>query len=290
MKKITRKSPSFINLNNIDNSIQLSSPRTPRSISKARRPSIAHPSPDLLLPEYFEPNRSRSSSMTSLLSYNLMPSVDGHALYKLKTTRSSKKIERFFGEDAPHDICIAEIKKQGLKAILQSKYPLCYFLYHLLEEYSSENLFFFIELEQYDSFQYDSKQQQIATAQHIFKTYVAKNSIFELNLEDKVSREVTQALEQNKTTCFDSAKRAVYALLETSFMRFRISELFEVMVKECGELTTEYKEETKKAAIHRLIDYLTRFNKTHSPKRYELMETMIHEFCDTYIRTLNLDN
>lgn len=85
--------------------------------------------------------RTRSSSISSLLgSTHVLPSFDVHTLYKIKTTRSSRKLDRFFGEYAPHDICIKEIRKEGLKAILESKAPLCYFLYHLLEEYSSENL------------------------------------------------------------------------------------------------------------------------------------------------------
>lgn len=85
--------------------------------------------------------RTRSSSISSLLgSTHVLPSFDVHTLYKIKTTRSSRKLDRFFGEYAPHDICIKEIRKEGLKAILESKAPLCFFLYHLLEEYSSENL------------------------------------------------------------------------------------------------------------------------------------------------------
>ncbi|KAG0743560.1 hypothetical protein G6F57_005354 [Rhizopus arrhizus] len=231
--------------------------------------------------------RHRSSSVSSLLSLNLIPSFDGHTLYKLKTARSTKKIERFFGEDAPHDICIKEIKKEGLKAILQSKYPLCYFLYHLLDEYSSENLFFFIELEQYESFKYTSAGQQIATAQHIYNTYIAKNSYFEVNLDDKVCREVTLALEQKDVKCFDTAKRAVYSLLESSYIRFRTSDTFDLMAKECGELTTEYKKETKLAAINRLFNYIEQQNqKAHlssTQKQYELMRSMIYEFCNTYI-------
>lgn len=85
--------------------------------------------------------RTRSSSLSSILgSVTVLPSFDVHTLYKIKTTRSSKKLDHFFGEYAPHDICIKEIRKEGLKAILESKAPLCYFLYHLLQEYSSENL------------------------------------------------------------------------------------------------------------------------------------------------------
>lgn len=85
--------------------------------------------------------RTRSTSISSLLgTTQLLPSFDVHKLYKIKTTRSSKKLDHFFGEYAPHDICIKEIRKEGLKAILESKAPLCYFLFHLLQEYSSENL------------------------------------------------------------------------------------------------------------------------------------------------------
>lgn len=69
-----------------------------------------------------------------------MKHVEGHRSYKIKAAKSSKKLDHFFGEQAPLDICIKEIQREGLKAILQSKTPLCYFLYHLLQEYSSENL------------------------------------------------------------------------------------------------------------------------------------------------------
>ncbi len=90
---------------------------------------------------YGNSRRTRSTSISSLLgTTQILPSFDVHKLYKIKTTRSSKKLDHFFGEYAPHDICIKEIRKEGLKAILESKAPLCYFLFHLLQEYSSENL------------------------------------------------------------------------------------------------------------------------------------------------------
>ncbi|KAI7885531.1 hypothetical protein K492DRAFT_102300, partial [Lichtheimia hyalospora FSU 10163] len=110
---------------------------------------------------------------------------EGHRSYKIKAAKSSKKLDHFFGEQAPLDICIKEIQREGLKAMLQSKTPLCYFLYHLLQEYSSENLFFFIEVEQYESFQYTTFLQQLATAQHIHSTYLTHNSHFEVNFDDK---------------------------------------------------------------------------------------------------------
>ncbi|KAI8087645.1 uncharacterized protein B0P05DRAFT_569593 [Gilbertella persicaria] len=247
--------------------------------------------------------RTRSSSMSSLLgtSLQVLPSFDVHALYKIKTTRTYKKLTRFFGENAPHDICIKEIRKEGLKAILESKSPLCYFLYHLLQEYSSENLFFFIELEQYESFTYTSAQQQLETAQHIYNTYLSRNSYFEVNLDDKVRRTVTEALEKKDAHhCFDTAKRAVYSLLESSYMRFQNTDTFEDMVTNCGELTTFYDEQARMAAVSKLVSYIesqqtkiygtesmsnttaTAFQST-TIRRHELIKSMIHEFCRSLV-------
>lgn len=79
--------------------------------------------------------------------------------------------------------------------------------------------------------------QQLATAQHIFNTYLTRNSYFEVNLDDKVRRSVTQSLEKKDAkTCFDSAKRAVYSLLESSYVRFQNTATFQDMVDECGKI------------------------------------------------------
>ncbi|KAI7853124.1 hypothetical protein BDC45DRAFT_606705 [Circinella umbellata] len=230
----------------------------------------------------------------------LPPNFDVHMSYKIKTTKSSRKLDYFFGEQAPHDICIQEIRKEGLKALLQSKIPLCYFLYHLLEEFSCENLFFFIELEQYESFSYTSEAQQLATAQHIHNTYLTHNSHFEVNLDDKVRRQVTSTLQEKKVKrLFDNAKRAVYSLLESSFMRFCQTETFTQMVMDCGELTTHYDASTRHDAVRQLLSYIERQHKLiygsirgegagttnfastsqTSRRRHELVKSMIHEFC-----------
>ncbi|CAO3589164.1 unnamed protein product [Absidia cylindrospora] len=247
--------------------------------------------------------RPRSSSISSIMTNNgvASPNFDVHTLYRIKTTRSSKKLDHFFGEFIPHDICIKEIKKEGLKALLQSKVPLCYFLHHLLEEYSHENLFFFIELEQYEMFQYVSRVQQLATAQHIFTTYLTRNSHFEVNLDDKVRRTVTEALDQKDVEkCFETAKQSVYSLLESSYMRFLTTDTYQKMVKSCGELVTHYPDETRFAAVNVLLGYVEREHAmiytnplTDAPvfmsvsqtskRRHELIKSMIHEFCRTLV-------
>lgn len=95
--------------------------------------------------------------------------------------------------------------------------------------------FFFIEVEQYESFQYTGFAQQLATAQHIHSTYLARNSYFEVNFDDKVRRTVSRALEEKQLDgCFDAAKRAVYELLESSYMRFLTTDTYQSMVDNCG--------------------------------------------------------
>lgn len=122
------------------------SKRTLESIKKSKRPSFVdekeHPSVNQ------RPNFANGFSLISLSDLvAFMPNaamfantLDIHSLYKLRLSRSSQKLENFFGESAPIDLCTHEIRKEGLKAILQSKVPLCYFLYFLLDEYNSENL------------------------------------------------------------------------------------------------------------------------------------------------------
>lgn len=171
--KAVRHRPSHLSLESrtpiVDDSIL--SPRTPKSIQKpslsrrssmitdaltelhlqrtpisstANTPTSEHaqyfPDP----PQQQQPGRYRSPSIGSTASFSsrvaLTANFDVHTMYKIKTSKSSKKLDSFFGEQAPMDICVQEIRKEGLKAMLQSKVPLCFLLYHLLDEYSSENL------------------------------------------------------------------------------------------------------------------------------------------------------
>jgi hypothetical protein len=115
------------------------STRTRKSISKSRRASAVDEKP---------PSSSRRTSLAAAISLLSLPSfqeqvstaLDVHDVYKVKVSRSCRKLECFFGEPTPVDVCVGEIVKEGLKAMLESKVPLCYFLYYLLDEFSSENL------------------------------------------------------------------------------------------------------------------------------------------------------
>ncbi|CAM0141933.1 G-protein signaling regulator protein [Umbelopsis sp. WA50703] len=320
--KAVRHRPSHLSLESrtvpVDDSIL--SPRTPKSIQKPtlsrrtsnitdaltemhlqRTPSTSNTpttEPSQYFPEQQQAppkvTRYRSPSIGSTASFSsraaLNANFDVHTMYKIKTSKSNKKLDSFFGEAAPMDICIQEIRKEGLKAMLQSKVPLCFLLYHLLDEYSSENLFFFVEVEQYESFTYISKAQQSATATHILDTYLSRNSHLEVNVEDKVIRSVTTAIEEGElSNCFQTAKRSVFTLLDGSFHRFKDGPIWDTMVATCGELTTHYSTEARNTAVTLLLQYLERqhnllYTNPHvsvpktSRRRHELLMSMIHEF------------
>jgi hypothetical protein len=162
----------------------------------------------------------------------------------------------------------------------------------------------------------------LATAQHIFNTYLTRNSHFEVNLDDKVRRVVTETLQRKDVdTCFETAKRSVYSLLESSYMRFMMTDNYHQMITTCGkdmsegqrkrgtkhilpsfvgELTTHYPDETRFAAVNVLLGYIEREHAmiytnplTDAPvfmsvsqtskRRHELIKSMIHEFCRTLV-------
>jgi hypothetical protein len=91
-------------------------------------------------------------------------------------------------------------------------------------------------VEQYESFTYISKAQQSATATHILDTYLSRNSHLEVNVEDKVIRSVTTAIEEGElSNCFQTAKRSVFTLLDGSFHRFKDGPIWDTMVATCGK-------------------------------------------------------
>ncbi|CEG73395.1 hypothetical protein CU097_006393 [Rhizopus azygosporus] len=237
------------------------STRTRKSISKSRRSSLAE--------EAIKPPSRRASlaaAITSLATATIDEEhtplvVDVHDLYKKKIVKSSQKLNCFFGEPTPVDVCISEIKKEGLKAILESKVPLCYFLYYLLDEFSSENLLFFLEVERFDEHRRISTAGELkAMAERIYGTYISNSAQLQINLDDKVKRNITNQLlaisDFNANTIFVEAKASVYILLESSYIRFLETNIYQEMVRHCGEFTIHYDERTIKSAVSYLSGHL----------------------------------
>ncbi|GAN07244.1 hypothetical protein MAM1_0153d06737 [Mucor ambiguus] len=159
--------------------------------------------------------------------------------YKRKNDKSNKKAFQFFGEQVKLEISAKEIRREGLRALLHSTVPLAYFLYHLLSEYSSENLFFYLAVDNYQHFNFSSFTERYQVANKIYKTYLTRNSDVEVNLEDRIHRQVTNALSSQYTTTgkeFEAAKRHVFSLLNVSYHQFRTSSVWDIMESKCTKL------------------------------------------------------
>jgi len=156
------------------------------------------------------------------------------------------------------DISVGEILTHGLKAMLKSKVPLCYFLHTLIEDYCCENLFFYLEIEQYKVFMFESPKAQLKAAQYIYITYLDASSKIEVNIDEKIRRDILNQLNSkscNLPAVFDKASEAVFALMESSYAKFNRSDIKRQMIDELDN-TNIYSEEHKINAIRLLTSYL----------------------------------
>jgi len=160
--------------------------------------------------------------------------------------------------DEGMDISVGEILVYGLKAMLKSKVPLCYFLHTLIEDYCCENLFFYLEIEQYKVFTFEDAKSQLKAAQYIYVTYLDTSSKIEVNIDEKIRKEIFNQLKTNKcdlSTVFDKASEAVFNLMESTFAKFNRSSIKQQMIDELDN-TNYYSDEHKICAIRILISYL----------------------------------
>ncbi|KAI8368949.1 RGS domain-containing protein [Blakeslea trispora] len=194
--------------------------------------------------------RARSLSIGSVISTSqqqYIPQSDHtkSLKYKIKTNKSNQKAHQFFGEQIKLEITAKEIRREGLRALLLSTVPLGYFLYYLLNEYSSENLFFYLAVENYQNYEFSSHSERVHVATKISRAYLTRNSELEVNLEDKIYRTVQESLEllqqqeeensYSTGTEFDAAKKHIFSLLNASYYRFRTTNVFNIMESKCSK-------------------------------------------------------
>jgi hypothetical protein len=97
-----------------------------------------------------------------------------------------------------------------------------------------------LAVDKYENYLFPSEGEQEEAAEKISKTYLTRNAELEINLEDKITRSVKQALKRQKATCastgneFDTAKRHVFSLLSVSYHGFRTSAVWDIMESKCG--------------------------------------------------------
>jgi len=233
------------------------------------------------------------------------PNVDLHDTYMARTHRTEKKLSNFFGDDdVPFDIPINEIETNGLKAMLQSKVPLCYFLYSLLEDYCSENLFFFLEALEFENDRTMNRKEQEESAVYIYNTYLSRKSCLEINIDEKVHNDVSKFVRSinastkssNISKCFKTARNSVYQLMEGSFAKFLKSETFYAMKKELGHRI--YNDNDKLNAVCKLRDYVIKSEEKYkqilkedpnnqiaitNSKHNDVIFLLVHEFTKSIV-------
>ncbi|KAI8052441.1 hypothetical protein BDF22DRAFT_620823, partial [Syncephalis plumigaleata] len=106
-------------------------------------------------------------------------------LATVRLQRSARKLADFFGDTPPIDVSVSEIARNGLTMMLRAKLPLCYFLRCLLDEFCSENLFFYMEIEQYQTFAFGTWRERRAAANNLFQMYLSTQSRIEVNLTER---------------------------------------------------------------------------------------------------------
>eukprot|EP00924_Labyrinthula_sp_SR-Ha-C_P014596 snap_masked-scaffold_34-processed-gene-2.12-mRNA-1 protein AED:1.00 eAED:1.00 QI:0/-1/0/0/-1/1/1/0/397 len=142
-----------------------------------------------------------------------------------------------------HPIYVVTRSKKRLNGVslanlLKTKTGKTLFLNHLVNEFSSENLFFYLEAQKWINEvnileQQMSSQALISRAETIFSTFVESGSQFEINISHASRSEVSLALRKMKAEAklnpevFSSALEEVFTLMETdSYPRFSTTNEF----------------------------------------------------------------
>lgn len=176
---------------------------------------------------------------------------------------SKRKLRQFFGISAPVDVSLADLEKYGLPALLQSNVPLCYFLYSMLEQYSSENLFFYLEVEQFQLHEFSSNEEQRKSALAIYRAFIKSNSDMEVNLDASIKKPIRASIEKGHKHCFDEAREHIQKLMEPCYLNFINSDIYHRMISELKDKTLPYDEHTREVALAIVVEYLDK----HMPAR-----------------------
>ena len=205
---------------------------------------------------------------------------------------SRQKVRKILGKSVPLDVSVREIKECGLKSLLQSNVPLCYFLYTMLEDYSSENLFFYLDVEKFQTRHFENSEDMREKAQIIYDKFIAENSEFEVNIDHRVSAPIQGAIDHFDQDCFREAKDDLERLMEPVFLKFKTGPYFKRMEEELGLYNIVYTRKQRNMAVKLL---LTNMDKTlptgdNTPagilknQRNDEVRQMMHRFCKKKLR------
>ncbi|XP_069497626.1 regulator of G-protein signaling 4 [Ambystoma mexicanum] len=120
-----------------------------------------------------------------------------------------------------------EVKKwsQGLDSLITHEGGLAAFKGFLQSEYSEENIEFWMACENYKKIK--SPGKLAAQAQKIYDDFISVHATKEVNLDSCTREETSQNLLEPTTSCFDTAQRKIFILMEKdSYRRFLKSRFY----------------------------------------------------------------
>jgi regulator of G protein signaling-like protein len=247
------------------------------------------------------------------LTHSILPADP--SLLSTRIFHSRLKVMSLFRSFPPLDISISNVEMYGLGALLQSNVPLVYFLRYLLDHWSTENLYFYMDVELYEQMDFwirhgnghvrrrsigiinrrsvisnagnrlnaggdaaGCQEERVMAAQRIYETYVRQNAIFEVNLVDPNDKTSREAMQRGDMDCFKKAKDQCLMILQQEFEGFRASTLYQEMISNIGDMHRAlYKQEDRHEAANYILRYL------ECPIRNESVDHLQHEL---YVRQM----
>ena len=198
-----------------------------------------------------------------------------------------EKLSQFFGSFVPTDVSFSDLETYGLPAFLQSSVPLCYLMRSLLDQHCVENLFFCIEVEQFEKYDFSmDDEKQFQAALRIYDAFLEFGSDLEINADVGIREQVLDGMDEQDQYCFEVARNHILRSMQLCFVNFSSSDLYQQMKVNLQGKRTPYDETTKKEAMKVLIEYLDdsyehcrQQDIMGYERHYKLISSLIHTFC-----------
>ena len=129
--------------------------------------------------------------------------------------------------------------EERLYSVLHNKESLRFFKNFCIQEFSIENVLFWLEVEAFRETK--CEKQRVLFSQHILSTYVKGSAPLALNLDSDLSKTVSHYTPSSDKTLFDELQSFIFMLIkQSSYTSFENSDLFEkfIQFKEKGILST----------------------------------------------------
>ena len=131
-------------------------------------------------------------------------------------------------------------------------------------------------------------------AQQIYDTFIEDGAELEINIDHRIKSPILKEIDRGNQNCFAEAKKAMFALMEPIFLRFRSLDTWEKMKREIGLNNAVYGRAEKNAAVQVLLSNLdsptTEVTNPVRVRHFEIIRAILHEFCKRRLKIDFADN